>query len=254
MPSIDSSIKLEILDMLDFIEKEYGVIIFHAAENGSRAWDFSTPASDYDIRFFYHHPIDWYLSPFERKDTIELPITDGLDLSGWDLKKCVQLLYRGNMSVYERLHSPIIYRNHEKKFHALGSFAHEHFNPASAFHHYLALARKTLDHDSIQISTKVFLHTLRNVLCAKHIQKTNTVPPVSLQILGKQQLNSNLQNTLAALINSRQDDSNIDISHPLWHFCIETYQVLLEKIVKEKSRSNTTHYENIFRHILKIPN
>ncbi|WNO09393.1 DNA polymerase beta superfamily protein [Teredinibacter sp. KSP-S5-2] len=253
MPSINSSIKLEILDLLDFIEKEYGVIIFHAAENGSRAWDFSTPDSDYDVRFFYHHPLDKYLSPFERKETIELPITDGLDISGWDLKKCIRLLYRGNASAYERLHSPIIYRNHERKFHALGSFAHDHFNPASAFHHYLSLARKTLGADSIEVSSKTFLHTIRFVLCAKHIQESNTIPPVSLKVLSEQQLDSNSQKALYILINNRQEEEAIFSSHPLWHFCVDTFQLLAEKIVKEKPQLNTTPYENIFRHILKIP-
>src|SRR6185437_8867606 len=47
---------------LSAIERDFGVEIFYACESGSRAWDFASPDSDYDVRFLYRHPRDWYLS------------------------------------------------------------------------------------------------------------------------------------------------------------------------------------------------
>ena len=76
-------IKLE----LERIEKENDVKILFAVESGSRAWGFPSKDSDYDVRFVYMHPVEWYLSIHDKRDVIEYPISDDLDISGWDIKK-----------------------------------------------------------------------------------------------------------------------------------------------------------------------
>jgi len=43
-------------------ERREGVKIFYACESGSRAWGFPSADSDYDVRFLYIRPRDWYLS------------------------------------------------------------------------------------------------------------------------------------------------------------------------------------------------
>ena len=50
--------------------------------------------SDYDVRFVYAHPRDWYLAVDleERRDVIEYPIVDDIDLNGWDVRKALRLL------------------------------------------------------------------------------------------------------------------------------------------------------------------
>jgi len=53
------------------LEKEKGIRILFAIENGSRAWKMSSKDSDYDVRFIYVQPLDWYLSVEEKKDIIE---------------------------------------------------------------------------------------------------------------------------------------------------------------------------------------
>lgn len=44
------------------IERDEEVQIFYASESGSRAWGFPSADSDYDVRFLYVRPRDWYLS------------------------------------------------------------------------------------------------------------------------------------------------------------------------------------------------
>ena len=100
-----------ILRELANLEKEHQVKILFACESGSRAWGFPSQDSDYDVRFIYLHPQDWYLSiEVERKrDVIELPISDDLDITGWDLRKALQLFKKTNPPLLEWLGSPIIY-------------------------------------------------------------------------------------------------------------------------------------------------
>ncbi|MBI2008192.1 nucleotidyltransferase domain-containing protein, partial [Candidatus Amesbacteria bacterium] len=98
-----------ILNRLKQIEVEEKVSILYACESGSRAWGFPSRDSDYDVRFIYIHPIDWYLSIFPKSDVIELPLQNSLDFSGWDLKKALQLFAKSNPPLYEWLGSPIVY-------------------------------------------------------------------------------------------------------------------------------------------------
>lgn len=79
--------KLKIIEKLKFIEQNHNIKILYAVESGSRGWGFASQDSDYDVRFIYIRPTDWYLSIEEKKDFIEFPINDLLDINGWDLKK-----------------------------------------------------------------------------------------------------------------------------------------------------------------------
>ena len=74
----------QINKQLSIIEDQYHVKILYAYESGSLAWGFASTGSDWDIRFLYIHPHEWYLSVDQesKKDVIELPIKDDLDFSG----------------------------------------------------------------------------------------------------------------------------------------------------------------------------
>src|SRR5689334_795212 len=72
-------------------EIEHDVKVLLAVESGSRAWGFASPNSDYDGRFIYVNRPDWYLSVEDRRDVIEYPIVDDMDVNGWDLRKALRL-------------------------------------------------------------------------------------------------------------------------------------------------------------------
>lgn len=69
------------------IEEQHHIKILYAVESGSRAWGFSSPDSDWDVRFIYVHEPEWYFHIEEQKDTIEQMFPDETDMSGWDLTK-----------------------------------------------------------------------------------------------------------------------------------------------------------------------
>ena len=87
-------------------------MVLYACESGSRAWGFASTDSDYDVRFLYLRRPSWYLSiDLEaRRDVIERPIDDELDVSGWDLRKALKLFLKSNPPLLEWLGSPIVYR------------------------------------------------------------------------------------------------------------------------------------------------
>ena len=57
----------------------------------------------------YVHKPEWYLRVKEQRDVIEYMYDDDVDLSGWELRKALGLLSKGNTTIFEWLHSPKIY-------------------------------------------------------------------------------------------------------------------------------------------------
>jgi predicted nucleotidyltransferase len=113
MNVIDEAIVEEVRRRLDQVEASEGVRILLAVESGSRAWGFPSRDSDYDVRFVYIHPPEWYLSVDAefRRDVIERPILDEIDLSGWEIRKALLLFAKSNPPLLEWLASPLVYKD-----------------------------------------------------------------------------------------------------------------------------------------------
>ena len=76
------------------------------AMTDSRGWRFPSPDSDYDVRLIYKHEKEWYLSLVEKKDTIELMLENNkINISGWDLRKNLRLLWKSNGLLLKRIQS-----------------------------------------------------------------------------------------------------------------------------------------------------
>jgi len=158
---------------LQRIEQAYDVRVLYACESGSRAWGFASQDSDYDVRFLYVHSRDWYLSIEDRRDVIEEPISEGLDLSGWELRKALRLLRKSNPPLLEWLKSPVVYAWDESFVHDFKQLADEYYSPARCFQHYLHMAfgnaRDYLKHDLVW--TKKYLYVLRPLLACRWIER-----------------------------------------------------------------------------------
>lgn len=172
-----------ILNQLDRIEAEEGVRIVYACESGSRAWGFPSADSDFDVRFVYVHPRDWYLSidlEFQR-DVIERPIDGLLDVNGWDLRKALGLLRKGNPPLTEWLGSPIVYAERWAVAARMRRLLADHYSPAAAMYHYLHMARGNL-RDYLKGDTvwvKKYFYVLRPLLAILWLERDLGVVPTA---------------------------------------------------------------------------
>lgn len=183
---IDSHIRRRIDDRLAEIEREESVRILLAVESGSRAWGFPSPDSDYDIRFLYVRPRDWYLALDKRRDVIEYPVEDLLDINGWDIKKALQLLLRANPVLSEWLVSPIRYRENENCVRRLRDLAARTRFRRSARYHYLHLGRSSYRKELAgreTIRLKKYFYSLRPALALRWLRSSAAMLPMDLPTL-----------------------------------------------------------------------
>lgn len=160
---------------LDDLEREEQVVICLAVESGSRAWGFPSTDSDYDVRFIYVHRPEWYLSIDleERRDVIERPVTDDVDLSGWDIRKALKLFRKSNPPLLEWLQCPIIYRERFSLAARLRALLPAFYSPRAGFFHYLHMAqgnlREYLRGDTVWL--KKYFYVLRPLLAMRWIER-----------------------------------------------------------------------------------
>ncbi|MCB0838559.1 MAG: nucleotidyltransferase domain-containing protein [Bacteroidetes bacterium] len=170
----------QIQSKLTELSEERGIKILHACESGSRAWGFPSPDSDYDVRFIYVHPRDWYLSIENSTDNINIFFSKDLDFNAWDIRKALGLLRKSNATPFEWLQSPIVYRESPGFADKFRSLFEEYFAPKALTHHYLGICTSSLKSvtDSGVIKLKKYFYVLRPLLAAKWIVDGKGVPPM----------------------------------------------------------------------------
>ena len=247
-------IQRQIQNLLNKIESENKIKIILAIESGSRAWGFPSKDSDYDIRFIYHHNRDWYLSAFQKRDVIDTVFIGDLDAGGWDIKKCMQLMYKGNAPLLEWLHSPIVYRQDEVKVAGLKQLAKASFNPRMIFNHYLSLAKKKMLDEQTATNAKSFLYALRALLCAQWVVDFKSIPPVKFEVLTDQffqggPLRDQLVALLADKLNLAESDQH-KISDHLMAYTKERLTSLTEADIDARKQASPESYDSLLRDIL----
>lgn len=179
------AIHADILQELHKIEKEEQVRILYACESGSRAWGFPSKDSDYDVRFIYVRPVEWYLSIFEKRDVIERPISNLLDINGWDLRKALNLFRKSNPPLLEWLQSPIPYYTKYSVAEQIRGISPLTFSPKSCMYHYLNMAKGNYrDYlQGEQVKIKKYFYVLRPLLACGWIETYHTMPPIEFDRL-----------------------------------------------------------------------
>ena len=199
-----------IIQKLKEIEQTENIRILHAVESGSRAWGFPSPDSDYDVRFIYVRPPEFYLKLEKTRDVIELPINDMLDINGWDLNKTLRLLHSSNPTLFEWMSSPVIYRQTEF-IDQLRPMMDTYFSCKSGLYHYLSMAERNykefLQGDSVKV--KKYFYVLRPILACKWILRTHTKPPMLFSQLADAELEDSLKPVVDQLLDLKMNTPEI---------------------------------------------
>lgn len=182
---IDPAIRAQIEHKLAEMERDHNVRVLFACESGSRGWGFASPDSDYDVRFVYAHPVEWYLRVMPGRDVIEQPVNAVFDVSGWDLRKALALLKKGNATLMEWLDSPVVYQANAVFLARMREVALQVHRPERSFHHYVNMARKNFrEHMKVErVRLKKYLYVLRPLLAAVWVERKRTVAPMRFQEL-----------------------------------------------------------------------
>lgn len=245
---------------LEQIEREENVRILYACESGSRAWGFPSKDSDYDVRFLYVRPVDWYLSIFEKRDVIERPISDMLDINGWDLRKALNLFRKSNPPLLEWLQSPIVYKENFAIAEQIRRISPYTFSPKSCVYHYLHMAkgnyREYLQGEQVKI--KKYFYVLRPILACEWIERYNTMPPIEFDRLVEAVVprDSELQQVIDALVVRKKAGDEMDYEpriNPINEF-LEQRIAYYERTAANMQTSGGVRDEqldDLFRSVLK---
>lgn len=219
-PTVDDAHRDDIGQRLRTLEAAEGVRIVLAVESGSRAWGFASPDSDYDVRFIYVRPTAHYLSirVEDRRDVIEQPIVDEIDLNGWDLRKALRLLARTNPAVIEWLHSPITYVERGRFRARALALPPALYSSVRGLHHYRHMAagnyRAYLRGERVRL--KKYLYLLRPLLAARWIEARGTPPPMAFEaLLAATELPHDFREAVAELLARKRSASEMADGPPL---------------------------------------
>ncbi len=231
--------KSKILSQLHEIEAEENIRIVYACESGSRAWGFPSTDSDYDVRFLYVRPVEWYLSIDVKRDVIERPVHDGLDISGWDLKKALRLFRKSNPPLLEWLSSPIVYLDQYSAAENMRGLLPDYYSPTTCLYHYLHLARgnyrEYLKGDMVWI--KKYFYVLRPLLAMNWIEQGWGVVPTDFNILvDKLAIEPPVAQEIARLLAAKRAGAELDRG-----LRIEAFSRFIEEALDRWEKNSVIH-------------
>lgn len=242
---------------LDAIQANENVCILYACESGSRAWGFPSADSDYDVRFIYVRPVEWYLSLDDKRDVIERPIEDGLDINGWDLRKVLRLFRKSNPPLLEWLGSPIVYLERGAVAACLRELAKTHYSPSACQFHYLHMARRNfreyLRGETVRV--KKYFYVLRPLLAMNWIEQGFGAVPTDFNVLlDKLVIEPNLRAEIERLLSAKRTGAELDRGpriEPISRF-IESELARWEgqKIASQSPTDLTDKLDGLFRETL----
>ena len=186
-PLMNELNSIAIQQALESVESSDNIVVLLAVESGSRAWGFPSIDSDYDVRFIYIRPPEWYLAidAASQRDVIEQPLQHQIDLSGWDVRKALQLFQKSNPPLLEWLQSSIIYRERFSFAAKLRELLPEFYSSKACFFHYLHMARGNIREylQGDRVWRKKYFYVLRPLLAMRWIDHELGPVPIEFQKL-----------------------------------------------------------------------
>lgn len=253
---IDPDIRADIMQRLSNAETEHGVKILYAVESGSRAWGFESKDSDYDVRFVYARKPDDYLAlQGAPRDTIEYPITDHVDINGWDVSKAMQLFGKSNPTICEWLRSPEVYIQNGTWADEARNLMAETYNVGAGTHHYASMARKNiykyLSGPAAQpVNLKKYLYAIRPALAAAWLSEGRGMPPIELHRLMELVTDQDVIEAVEDLLKLKRS-GNEDLTGPRNEVLDDMLATTMEGLAVHEDKKHQPDWEPLNRLFLK---
>lgn len=237
---IPSEVRADIIRRIRDAEAEHGVRVLLAVESGSRAWGFASPNSDYDARFIYANPKDWYVSVGleEQRDVIEYPIVDDIDINGWDLRKALRLFWKSNPAFVEWIQSPIIYTEQTGFAEDARKLMSTVYSCERGVYHYRSMAKTNyrgyLKADMVPL--KKYFYVLRPLLSVRWLERYGTAAPIEFsKLLHLIEGERTLLGDIDALLTKKRVAPEMGLDKPVSSIdaFIESELARLEKVTPE---------------------
>lgn len=217
---IEQVVKKEILARIEKAEKEHGVRVLYAVESGSRAWGFESPNSDYDVRFIYMHPKDWYVAVDleDKRDVIEYPIVDDIDINGWDLRKALKLFSKSNPAFVEWLQSPIVYIERGNFVQKARKLLPKIYSVEKGIYHYRSMAKTNYRGYLLQdlVPIKKYFYVLRPLLSIMWLESYREPAPIEFEKLRKLvKDNTALNGRISELLERKKRSLEKELASPI---------------------------------------
>lgn len=253
------AIRRAIVADLAAVERDHDVAILLAVESGSRAWGFPSLDSNYDVRFVYVRRPEWYLSIDleERRDVIELPLRDGIDLSGWDIRKALKLFRKSNPPLLEWLQCPIVYVERFSFASRLRVLLPAFYSPRASFFHYLHMAQGNI-REYLRgeiVWRKKYFYVLRPLLAMRWIERGLGPVPIEFGRLLDATVDSPaLRRAIDELLEEKRAGAELDRGprvEPISQF-IEAEMAHLQAIpeARPSSAAPVNELNTVFREVL----
>jgi predicted nucleotidyltransferase len=239
---------------LEEIEKAENVKILHAIESGSRAWGFASPDSDYDVRFIYVRPKEYYLRLDDKKDVIDWELNEILDINGWDLSKALRLFHNSNATLFEWANSPVVYRA-TKAWVEINKTVEQYFAEKSTMYHYYGMANSNFQ-EYLQgecVKYKKYFYVIRPLLACKWIDEKKCPPPVFFETLKNTMLDDIMKREINQLQEQkvRMSESDKGPRIDVIHKYIEDNLQYYKEIIPSKEDNRKAEWDTLNQVFIK---
>ena len=223
------SVHAAIVGHLTNLAQQHGCRILFAGESGNRAWGLQSPDSDYDIRFIYVHPTDWYLSIEDRREIIETIFPEGIDIVGYELRKALRLFSICNVPLNEQILSSVSYGGDPDFLERLRALIPTYFNLNRAVLHYTNIAAQAIPQiQGLSIGLHRVFYIIRPLLACEWIERCESMPPVEFQkLLDADFLSLPILNEVTGIMQHKMATATVDrktvqLSKELLYWMTET--------------------------------
>jgi len=261
MSAIPDTVRDDILLRLKGAEQEHKVRVLLAVESGSRAWGFESPNSDFDCRFIYAHEQEWYVAVDleEKRDVIEYPIVDDIDINGWDVRKALRLFWRSNPAFIEWIQSPIVYLENREFARRVRDLVPVIYSPVRGIHHYRSMAKTNYRGylKGGQVPLKKYFYVLRPLLAVRWLERYQSAAPIEFgKLLHLIEDRQSLFQDIQALLARKRNAPELGLAEPVAtiNAFIEEELARLDGIHPqvEHHTNGVSVLNDVFRHCIEV--